>query len=146
MRKAAILHDCTKYATKEEHLAICARYGIELDELERSSEKLLHSKSGAALAKYVFGQTDEIFTAIRYHTTGRGNMTIEEKILYLADYMEPCRKFPGVEEMRAMAERSLDKAVLMGVRMSIQEMLERNRMVHINTLEAEASLLKGLTE
>jgi len=146
MRKAAILHDCTKYATREEHLAICARYGIELDELEKSSEKLLHSKSGAALAKYVFGQDDEVFTAILYHTTGRGNMTVAEKILYLADYMEPCRKFPGVEEMRILAEDSLDKAVLMGVRMSIQEMLERNRIVHTNTLEAEASLVKGLAE
>ncbi len=146
MRRAAILHDCTKYASKEEHLAICERYGIELDDMERSAEKLLHSKSGAALAKYVFGQDDEIFTAILYHTTGRGNMTLAEKILYLADYMEPCRKFPEVEEMRRLAETDLDRAVLMGVQLSIQEMLERNRIVHHNTLEAEASLLKGLAE
>ena len=146
MRKAAILHDCTKYISKEEHLAICARYGIELDDLERSSEKLLHSKSGAALAKYVFGMDDEIFTAILYHTTGRGNMSVAEKILYLADYMEPCRTFPEVEEMRRLAQRSLDEAVLMGVRLSIAEMLERNRIVHRNTLEAEASLVKGLAE
>ncbi len=146
MRRAAILHDCTKYATKEEHLAICERYGIELDDLERSAEKLLHSKSGAALAKYVFGQDDEIFTAILYHTTGRGDMTLAEKILYLADYMEPCRKFEGVEEMRHLAETDLDQAILMGVRMSIQEMMDRNRIVHHNTLEAEASLLKGMAE
>ena len=146
MRRAAILHDCTKYASKEEHLAICEKYGIELDDLERSAEKLLHSKSGAALAKYVFGQDDEIFTAILYHTTGRGNMTLAEKILYLADYMEPCRNFEGVEEMRRLAVTDLDQAVLMGVRMSIQEMLDRNRIVHHNTLEAEASLLKGMAE
>ena len=146
MRRAAILHDCTKYASREEHLAICDRYGIELDELERGAEKLLHAKSGAALARYVFGQDDEIFTAILYHTTGRGNMTLAEKILYLADYMEPCRCFPEVEEMRRLAEEDLDRAVLMGVRLSIQEMLERNRVVHHNTLEAEASLLKGLTK
>lgn len=146
MRRAAILHDCTKYATKEEHLAICEQYGIELDDLEQSAEKLLHSKSGAALAKYVFGQDNEIFTAILYHTTGRGNMTLAEKILYLADYMEPCRNFEGVEEMRRLAETDLDEAVLMGVRMSIQEMLDRNRIVHHNTLEAEASLVKGLAE
>lgn len=146
MRRAAILHDCTKYAAREEHLAICDRYGIELDDLERSAEKLLHSKSGAALAKHVFGQDDEIYTAILYHTTGRGNMTLAEKILYLADYMEPCRNFPEVEEMRRLAETNLDEAVLMGVRLSIQEMLERNRVVHHNTLEAEASLVKGLAE
>ncbi len=146
MRRAAILHDCTKYASREEHIAICEQYQIELDELEKSAEKLLHAKSGAALAKYVFGQDEEIFTAILYHTTGRGNMTLAEKILYLADYMEPCRSFEGVEEMRHLAETDLDRAVLMGVHMSIQEMMERNRVVHRNTLEAERSLLKGLTE
>jgi nicotinate-nucleotide adenylyltransferase len=146
MRRAAILHDCTKYISREEHLAICDRYGIELEDLERSSEKLLHSKSGAALAKNIFGQDDEIFTAILYHTTGRGDMTLAEKILYLADYMEPCRDFPEVEEMRHLAWTDLDRAVLLGVQLSIQEMLERNRIVHHNTLEAEASLLKGLAE
>ncbi len=146
MRRAAILHDCTKYATLKQHLSICTCYGIELDDLERTSEKLLHSKSGAALAKYVFGVDDEVFTAILYHTTGRGNMTLAEKILYLADYMEPCRTFAGVEEMRHLATTDLNRAVLMGVQMSIQEMLDRNRIVHHNTLEAEASLRKELAE
>ena len=144
MRRAAILHDCTKYFPRETHIAICERYGIELDSMERSAEKLLHSKSGAALAKHVFGQEEEIFQAIRYHTTGRGNMSLEEKILYLADYIEPNRNFPEVQEMREEAYRDLDRAVLFGVRLSIQEMLERNRIVHSNTLEAERTLLKGL--
>ena len=146
MRRAAILHDCTKYISREEHLAICDRCGVPLDEMERSAEKLLHSKSGAALAREMFGQDDEIFTAILYHTTGRGDMSLAEKILYLADYMEPCRNFPEVEEMRRLSKENLNRAVLMGVRLSIQEMLERNRIVHHNTLEAEASLLKGLAE
>lgn len=146
MRRAAILHDCTKYLSLQEHLAICDHYGIQLDELERGSEKLLHSKSGAALAKYIFGQDDEIFSAILYHTTGRADMSLAEKILYLADYMEPCRDFPEVEEMRKLAYEDLDRAVLMGVRLSIQEMMERNRIVHPNTLGAEKTLLKGLEE
>lgn len=146
LRRAAILHDCTKYLSLEEHLAICDRYGIALDELERGSEKLLHSKSGAALAKYIFGQDEEIFQAILYHTTGRADMSLAEKILYLADYMEPCRDFPEVDAMRKLAYEDLDRAVLMGVRLSIQEMLERNRVVHPNTLGAEKTLLKGLEE
>ena len=146
LRRAAILHDCTKYDSLEEHLAICERYGIPLDDMERGAEKLLHAKSGAALAKYVFGQDDEVFTAILYHTTGRANMTLAEKILYLADYIEPCRNFPEVEEMRRLAQTDLDRAVLLGVRLSIQEMQERNRIVHHNTLEAETSLLKGMAE
>ena len=146
LRRAAILHDCTKYLSLREHLDICGRYGIPLDEMERNSEKLLHSKSGAALAKYIFGQDDEVFDAILYHTTGRAHMSLAEKILYLADYMEPCRNFPEVEEMRRLAYEDLDRAVLMGVQLSIQEMLERNRIVHPNTLGAEKTLLKGLEE
>jgi nicotinate-nucleotide adenylyltransferase len=144
LRRAAILHDCTKYFPLEEHLAICDRCGIPLDDMERDAEKLLHSKSGAALAKYVFGQDDESFQAILYHTTGRGGMTLAEKILYLADYIEPNRDFPEVEEMRRLAYEGLDGAVLLGVQLSIQEMRERGRAVHHNTLEAEASLLKGM--
>lgn len=144
LRRAAILHDCTKYFSKDAHLAICDEYGVELDSMERGAEKLLHAKSGAALAKYVFGQDEEIFQAILYHTTGRGNMSLAEKILYLADYMEPNRDFPEVHEMRELAYQDLDRAVLMGVRLSIQEMLERNRIVHPNTLEAERTLMKGL--
>lgn len=144
LRRAAILHDCTKYLSKQEHLEICHRYGVPLDSLERSAEKLLHAKSGAALAKYVFGQSETVFRAISYHTTGRGNMTLEEKLLYLADYIEPTRDFPEVAQMRRLAYEDLDRAVLLGVRLSIQEMLERNRMVHPNTLEAEQTLRKGL--
>ena len=117
---------------------------MPLDSLERSAEKLLHAKSGAALAKYVFGQSETVFRAISYHTTGRGNMTLEEKLLYLADYIEPTRDFPEVAQMRRLAYEDLDRAVLLGVRLSIQEMLERNRMVHPNTLEAEQTLRKGL--
>ncbi len=144
LRRAAILHDCTKYYSVEAHLAICDRCGIPLDEMERGAEKLLHAKSGAALAKYVFGQDEEIFQAILYHTTGRANMSLAEKLLYLADYMEPNRDFPEVDELRRLSYEDLDRAVLFGVRLSIQEMLERNRIVHHNTLEAERSLLEGL--
>ena len=146
MRRAAILHDCTKYLSKQEHLEICGRYGVALDSLERSAEKLLHAKSGAALAKYVFGQSDTVFQAILYHTTGRGDMTLEEKLLYLADYIEPTRDFPEVALMRRLAYEDLDRAVLLGVELSIQEMMERNRMVHPNTLKAAQTLRKGMRE
>ena len=77
MRRAAILHDCTKYLSHEEHLAICDKYGIALEPLERATDKLLHAKSGAALAKYVFGQ-DDIYDAILYHTTARAGMSLED--------------------------------------------------------------------
>lgn len=139
-RRAAILHDCTKYYTVEEHFAICEQYGVELDELERQSEKLLHAKTGAALACHVFGEPEAVQAAIYYHTTGKGNMSLLEKILYLADYMEPHRDFPGVERLRELAYVDLDAAVALGCEMSIAEMREKRRKVHPNTQAALDSL------
>ncbi len=145
MRRAGILHDCTKYLGRQEHLEICRRYGVALDQMEQGAGKLLHAKSGAALAKAVFGQSETVVRAILYHTTGRGNMTLEEKLLYLADYMEPTRDFPEVAQMRRLAYEDLDRAVLMGVELSIQEMRALGRQIHPNTLEAEQTLRKGLS-
>ena len=132
-RRAAILHDCTKYWELEEQVACCDRYGIKLDPLERVSVKFLHSKTGAALAKYVFGEPDEGFDAIYCHTTGKPGMNTFEKILYLADYMEPSRDFDGVEEMRRLVWEDLDKAMIMGLEMTIEELHEKGAIVHQNT-------------
>lgn len=140
-RRAAILHDCTKYLRAEEQLALCERWGEELDGLERSAIKLLHAKTGAWIARETFGVDDEIFGAIYWHTTGRAGMTLLEKVVYLADYMEPTRNFPGVEDLRALAEKSLDAAVLLGFEMSIREMHERGLPVHHNTVEARDWML-----
>ena len=132
-RRAAILHDCTKYWELDEQVACCDKYGIELDPLERVSVKFLHSKTGAALAKYVFGEPDEVFDAIYCHTTGKPGMNTFEKILYLADYMEPSRDFDGVEEMRRLVWEDLDKAMIMGLEMTIEELHEKGAIVHQNT-------------
>lgn len=132
-RRAGILHDCTKYLELPEQLQICAEYGIVLDDLERQSAKLLHSKTGAAVAKHLYGQSDEIYWAIYWHTTGRANMTLLEKILYLADYMEPNRDFLGVEELRRLCYCDLDAALELGLTMSVEELTERGVPIHKNT-------------
>jgi len=139
-RRAGILHDCTKYLTGEEHIAICEQYGVPLDELERTAPKLLHSKTGACMARYVFGEPDEVYQAIFWHTTAKADMTTLEKILYVADYMEPNRDFDGVERLRRLAYQDLDKALLLGVETTVQEMEERQLPVHANTLQARAWL------
>lgn len=141
-RRAAILHDCTKYLSMEEQLHLCDEYGIVLDDLEQIAVKLLHAKTGAAVARNVFGADGDIYWAIFWHTTGKADMKLLEKIIYLADYMEPTRDFPGVEELRALAETDLDAAVLKGLEMSIQEMSDRGLRVHHNTLEAEEWMRK----
>ena len=132
-RRAGILHDCTKYY---ELLEICAKYGVELDELEQKAVKLLHSKTGACIAREVFGQPQAVYDAIFWHTTGKADMTTLEKVLYIADYMEPNRDFDGVERLRHLAYTDLDKAMLLGVEMTIQEMEERQVPIHKNTLQA----------
>ena len=143
MRRAAILHDCTKYFTYQEHLRICDRYGVMLSSLERATDKLLHAKSGAALAKHIFGEDEGIYNAILYHTTARAGMSLEEKLLYIADYMEPCRDFPEVGELRRLAYTDVDGAVRMGAGLSIQEMAQRGREVHHDTKEAFEFYGKG---
>lgn len=143
-RKAAILHDCTKYLNLEEQLKLCAKYDILLDNVEKSALKLLHSKTGAAIAAHEFGMDEEIVQAICWHTTGKGDMTRLEKILYIADYMEPTRNFDGVEKLRGLVYEDLDRAVLLGLEMSIQEMTEMGNPVHYRTIEARDWLKERL--
>ena len=135
--RAAILHDCTKYLELEPQLALCAKYGVELDELEQKAVKLLHSKTGACIAKWVFGEPDEVYDAIFWHTTAKEDMTTLEKILYMADYIEPNRNFDGVERLRALAYQDLDKALLLGVETTVQEMVDRKLPIHTKTLLAQ---------
>lgn len=131
--RAGILHDCTKYLSLEEHLGICAQAGIVPDEMEAESAKLLHSKTGAALARMIYGESDAVYWAIYWHTTGRADMTLLEKIIYLADYMEPNRDFEGVAELRRLCETDLDAALLMGLEMSVADLTERGVPIHKNT-------------
>lgn len=135
-RRAGILHDITKYLEMDEQLQLCHKYGIVLDDLEQRAVKLLHSKTGACVARDVYGVSDDIYNAIFWHTTGKADMTLLEKILYIADYMEPNRDFPGVDKLRKLAYEDLDQAVLLGCEMSIQEMKDRGLPVHGNTLQA----------
>ena len=139
-RRAGILHDCTKYLSGKEHIAICEQYGVPLDELERTAPKLLHSKTGACIARHIFGEPDDVYEAIFWHTTAKADMTTLEKILYVADYMEPNRDFDGVERLRELAYSDLDRALLLGVETTVQEMKERDLPVHKNTLQAQAWL------
>ena len=141
-RAAALLHDCTKKLDMPAQLALCEQYGIELDELEQKALKLLHSKTGAAIARDVFGVDDDIYSAIWYHTTGHAHMTKLEKIIYLADYIEPSRDFPGVDTLRKVCYEDLDKGLLLGLEMTIEEMTAMGNPVHLATVEAR-DWLKG---
>ncbi len=135
-RTAAILHDCTKYLDLNEQLQLCEKYGILLDEMERTTLKLLHAPTGAAIAKHIFGTEDCVTEAIRWHTTGKADMTLLEKIIYIADYMEPSRDFEGVERLRTLVYQDLDAAVQLGLEMTMEEMAGYGYPVYYRTVEA----------
>ena len=134
--EAAILHDCTKKQKLDGQLALCRKYGIVPDEIERKNEKLLHAKTGAALAREEFGVSPEVESAICWHTTGKPQMTLLEKIIYMADYIEPTRSFDGVEALRSLAYEDLDRAMLLGLNMSIEENMHYGNEVHKNSIAA----------
>ena len=148
-RVAGLLHDCTKKLGMAEQLALCKQYGIRLDPLEQKALKLLHAKTGAAIARHVYGVDDEVYQAILYHTTGRANMTLLEKILYLADYIEPSREFanaPDVVRLRETVYEDLDRGLLLGLTMTVTEMEGMGNPVHHDTLDARNDLIeKGVT-
>ena len=139
---AALLHDCTKRLSMEEQQALCKQYGIALDALEQKTLKLLHAKTGAAIAQDVFGVDDEIYQAIFWHTTGKADMTRLEKVIYLADYIEPTRDFPGVQELRQTVWEDLDRGLLKGLTMTVEEMEEMGNPIHQDTILA-CNFLRG---
>lgn len=135
---AGLLHDCAKDFTHEESFALCEKYGMELDEVLKAQPDLIHSFLGAEIAKHDYGVTDEdILNAIRYHTTGRENMSKLEKIIYLADFFEPSRKpFDGIEEMKALAYNDLNRAMDFALNHTITYNTKKNRQIHPLSLEA----------
>lgn len=142
-RLAGLLHDCAKGLPKQEMLSKAVEAGIELGPEEFHNEALLHGAAGAIVAGRVFGIKDpEILSAIECHTTGKRDMTLLEKIIYLADYIEPNRDFPGVEDLRQAAMDDLDRAVLLALRRTIKYVLDTDRFLHPRTVEAWNDMLK----
>lgn len=123
--EAGILHDITKNLSYEKQLKLCKKYGIMLSNAEKESPALLHAITGAAFARDRFGVPEKIVSAIRWHTTGKPDMTRLEKIIYLADYTEPNRDFEGVEPLRALCFADLDRAMELGLQMSLEEIRAR---------------------
>ena len=112
---AGLLHDCAKCIDDEEARDDCKKYNIKLTEVEKRNPFLIHSKLGAVYANKLYGIDDEeVISAIRFHTTGKPDMTLLEKIIFIADYIEPGRdKAPNLKEIRQMAFIDIDEAMYM---------------------------------
>jgi len=135
---AALLHDCAKDYPPDMKRRFCKEFHVDVDEIMLSCIDLTHAFLGAEVAKREYGVVDEqILDAIRYHTTGRKNMGIIEKIVFIADYIEPNRKaFDTLEEARKLAYEDIDKAMVFVLKSTIQYVNERNRPLHPLSVEA----------
>jgi len=127
--RAGILHDVTKALNEAQQLALAEKLGVQLTDFERQNPQLLHAKTGAAAARTLFGECEDVASAIEWHTTGKPDMTKLEKIVYLADMIEPDRSYPGVDEIRAAAERDLDEGTLLALKRTIAFLHEQGKAV-----------------
>lgn len=111
---AGLLHDCAKCLTDDKQLSICEKYGLVVTDAEKKNPFLLHSKVGACLAEHKYGiKNKDVLNAIRNHTTGRPGMSLLEKIVFIADYIEPGRKEAvNLTDIRRLAFEDLDRALL----------------------------------
>lgn len=140
---AGLLHDCGKYHDKDYLLKQAFKFGIMSDESLINNKHIIHAPLGAIIAQREYNvDDDDVLSAIRYHTTGRENMTLLEKIVYLADYIEPERDFHGLAEVRALAKENIDLAILKALENSIFYLLDTHRMIHLDTLKARNYLIR----
>ncbi|WP_297281116.1 bis(5'-nucleosyl)-tetraphosphatase (symmetrical) YqeK [uncultured Anaerococcus sp.] len=139
LKTAAILHDCAKY-NEDKYLKL---YGKNLESYQIEFKDVLHSFLGAEVAKKVYNINDEqVLDAIRFHTTGKANMTDFEKIIYLADAIEPQRNYPGVDKIRKLLEKNLDDAVLFSLDHNLEFIISKKSLIHPLTIDARNFLIK----
>ena len=138
--RAGMLHDITKALDGPLQLDLCRAYDVPLDTFSQANPKTLHALTGSLVAERIFGENAAVVAAIRSHTTGKANMNTLEKIIYVADYMEPNRDFPGVEELRRLAYTDLDRALKMGLEMTLAMLKEQGREVSPESQQALAWL------
>ena len=134
---AGLLHDCAKGYDIDKQIELCVEYGIELDKITLACKAVIHAPLGAAVAKDKYGIDDEeILEAIRCHTVAKENMSLLDKIIYIADMIEPMRDFSGVDKLRKTAYEDIDKAFIMGLKQSIVFNAEKNKIIHPDTISA----------
>lgn len=141
-RIAGLLHDCAKCLSDKEILKKAKQYNLEFDFITSRQLELAHGPLGAVIAEKEYGITDhDILKAIQYHTTGKPDMSLIEKIIYLADYIEPNRNYPGVEALRSKALQNLDDAIFQAMNNTIQYVVSLNGLLHPLTIEARNDLI-----
>lgn len=128
---AGILHDITKEMPKDEQLQIIVDSGIILDNVQKNAPKLWHGISGSIyVQQYLCIDDEDILNAIRYHTTGRANMSLLEKIIFIADFTSEERTYSGVATMRKKSRKSLNEAMLYAYKFTFKDLSKREIAIH----------------
>ncbi len=144
---AVLLHDCAKWMRTSEQYEAAANHEIQLDEIECHNPSLVHAPVGAMLAVTHFDiDNPEILNAIRIHTTGSGEMTLIDKILYVTDFAEPKRNHAEAHAVRELAYQDLNKAVFEVSRYKIEHLLAKGVLIHPHTIDAYNSALHEIGE
>ena len=143
-RLAALLHDCAKEMPLKEMQALVQASKYEADNELLANGNLLHGLAGMIRAEKEFSITDlDVLEAIRVHTTGKVHMSKLDKVIFLADYIEPNRDFPGVDELRRLAQQDLDKAVLLGFDNTINHLIEQHLSIYPLTILGRNDVLQS---
>lgn len=133
---AGLLHDCAKCIPNEEMLRLCSEFNILTDEITSRHPELLHGPVGAAIAKRDYGVTDDrILQSIEVHTTGTINMTMLQKIVFIADLIEPDRSYKGVEKIREKVLVDLDDALILAIDSTICFTVKKGVLIHPDTIK-----------
>ncbi|WP_019125820.1 bis(5'-nucleosyl)-tetraphosphatase (symmetrical) YqeK [Peptoniphilus grossensis] len=134
---AGFLHDCAKIRDKKNLIKAAKESNLLLTKEMMKAPQIIHSYLGALFAREFYGIDDEdILNAITYHTTGRANMSDLEKIIFLADYIEPLRNFDGVERARELANKDLDAAMYFALNNTLKFLVERDNYIVVETVLA----------
>lgn len=142
---AGLAHDVLKELSREEYSSFFENENIVLTDVEKTAPKLWHAIAGAYYLKKEYSFSDEIITAVRYHTTGRANMGLLEKILFIADFISSDRNYNGVEDMRKRAEVSLEYAMEEGLRFTIEDLARECRPIHPDTIACYNEIIVHLS-
>ena len=134
--RAGILHDITKALDGPLQLTLCASYGKILDDFSKKYPKTLHALTGSLVAERIFGENERVVSAICSHTTGKADMNLLETIIYVADYMEPNRNFPGVERLRELAFSDIRAALKLGLEMTLEHLKNQGSEVSPQSRDA----------
>lgn len=144
---AGLLHDCAKNIGKDEEQKLIKKYNIVLDDIQQQSPALIHSILGVYVARDDYGiEDEEILNAIYWHTTGRAGMTILEKIIFVADYIEPGRTFDAARKAREYAYEDIDRSVLLCADSTIMFLVGKGKVIHPYTLETRNDAILTLNK